>query len=228
MNNTYEISKNVEKLLNGKFTHFLDCRQQELIKRKIRKNYYDIYKPYIDSEKVIYYTNKVPKVLLYEIVSSKIIKHQDIMGTLFNLGIDPSMYGDILIIDDHYYIYIMQIIEKYLLCNLIKINNSMIKLEKRDINYLNDYRREYDAVEFIVSSERVDTVVARLIQSNRGSVLKKIQDKELLVNYDYPKGSYNLKKGDILSIRKYGKYKYDGVIKITKKRNMIIRLLKYI
>ena len=37
-----------------------------------------------------------------------------------------------------------------------------------------------------------------------------------------------LKDGDIFSIRKYGKYKFSGVIKTSKKNRYIIECLKYI
>ena len=52
----YEVNKNVEKIIMGKETNFLDYNMQELVKRKLGKISYNIYKPYQDSEKVIYYT----------------------------------------------------------------------------------------------------------------------------------------------------------------------------
>ena len=70
--------------------------------------------------------------------------------------------------------------------------------------------------------------VSKLIHCNRDIINNKIKDKEILVNYNIVKNSYNLKVGDILSIRKYGKYKYKGIIKTTKKNNYIVRIDKYI
>ena len=228
MNDIYIVNKNVEKIKNYRYTFFLDYKLQELVKRKLGKVKYNIYIPYKDSEKVILYSDTIPNVLLYEIKSKNNIRHQDIMGTLFNLGIDPSMYGDILIIDNHYYIYILDIIENYLLSNLLMINNSYVELNKIDINYLKNYERSYEEINFIVSSERLDNIVSKLIHCNRDIINNKIKDKEILVNYNIVKNSYNLKVGDILSIRKYGKYKYKGIIKTTKKNNYIVRIDKYI
>ena len=115
MNDLYKISKNVEKILNGSQTNFLDSKLQKEVKSKLNKNDYKIYLPYKESEKVIFYTKDKPNVLLYEIKSKNKLLHQEIMGTFFLLGIDPSCYGDILIIDNHYYIYILDTIEKYLI-----------------------------------------------------------------------------------------------------------------
>ena len=227
MNDIYDVSKNVEKLILGKCTNFLDARMQNIIKRKINKIDYQIYKPYKDSEKNIFYVNNKPNVLLYEIVCKNSIRHQDIMGTLFNLGINSSMYGDIIIVNNKYYIYILDIIEKYLLCNLFMIGSNKVILEKRDVSLLNDYERKYETIELIVSSERVDTIIGSLIHTSRDIVINKIKDKEILINYEIPKKSSLLKKEDIISIRKYGKYKYLGIINTTKKNNYIVLVNKY-
>ena len=40
--------------------------------------------------------------------------------------------------------------------------------------------------------------------------------------------SGELKENDIFSIRRYGKYKFVGIVKSTKKNNFIVRYLKYI
>lgn len=228
MNDIYLVNKNVEKIIRGNSTNFLDLKIQNMIKRKLGKEKYKVYSPYKDSEKVIFYTSERPNVLLYEIKSSIILKHQEIMGTLFSLGIDTSLYGDILIIDNHYYIYILDILENYLLSNLTMIKNSRVELEKRDIEYLSDYERKYEIIEIIVSSERIDTVTAHLIHTNRQEIIKKIRNKEVLVNYDYPKNSCILKENDVFSVRKYGKYKYIGIVNKTKKNNIVVRVFKYL
>jgi RNA-binding protein YlmH len=51
----------------------------------------------------------------------------------------------------------------------------------------------------------------------------------IILNYSLLKdGSINLKENDIFSIRKYGKYKFNKIIKNTKKDNIIIEYYKYI
>ena len=228
MNDIYIVDKNVKKIINGKYTFFLDSKLQKLVKSKLKKYKYNIYIPYKDSEKVIFYNDIKPSLILYEIKCNNILKHQDIMGTLFSLGIDPSMYGDILIIDNKYYIYVLDIISNYLINNLTMINNNKVELVNIDINYLSNYERKYDELEFIVSSERIDTIISNIIHSNRDSVSKLIKNKCILVNYDIVKNSYNLKIGDVISIRKYGKYKYMGITNKTKKDNYVVLVNKYI
>lgn len=50
----------------------------------------------------------------------------------------------------------------------------------------------------------------------------------VFVNYEVRHSvSYILKGNDIFSVRMYGKYKFKGLIKITKKNNRIIECLRY-
>lgn len=228
MNDIYDVKKNIDKILRGSSTNFLDAKLQLLIKRKLKNNSYHVYSPYKNSEKVIFYVSECPNVLLYEIKSKIPLKHQDIMGSLFSLGVNPNMYGDILIIDNHYYIYILPIIEKYLVSNLSMVRNGRVELEKKDINYLKNYERKYYKIKLIVSSNRIDTVLSHLININRKKILVGIKNKDILVNYEYPKNSYYLKEGDIFSIKRYGKYKYIGVTNYTKKNNLVVEIYKYI
>lgn len=138
------------------------------------------------------------------------------------------MFGDIIVNENRYYIYVLDIISNYLKYNLLFIKNSTIELEEININSLNDYHQKYEENSIIVSSLRIDTIIARIINTNRSSIIDKIKDKEILLNYDIlTKSSYTLKENDIFSIRKYGKYKFIGIEKTTKKDNYIIKYLKY-
>lgn len=225
----YFIEKNLTKLRNVGSTYFLDPRELNQVKSKLKKSDYSIYYPYKDSEKNIVYTGKAPEVLLYEILIKTPIRHQDIMGSLFSLNIAPELFGDILIIDNRYFIYILPIVRNYFESNSLMVKNAHIELKELDIDYLKDYERSYEKLEFIVSSNRIDTVISSIIHTGRSNINDYIKKKEILLNYDYLKdNSYKLKNGDIFSIRRIGKFKYSGIIKNTKSNHIIIEILKYL
>ncbi len=224
----YNVKKNIDSFYNYGSTKFLDLKEQKLVVSNLPSSKYKIYKPYIDSEKVIFYKDRPYNVMLYEIKTLGNLSHQQILGTLFSLGIDQSMYGDILIVGDKYYIYILESIEEYLLLYFSSVANNKIELVKCDVDLLKNYEREYEEIKIICSSNRLDTVVAHIINSNRELSINMIKDKLVMVNYSNVCHNYNLVVGDILSIRRYGKYKFDGVIGETKKGNFILKILKYI
>ena len=229
MNNVYEVKKNVDKIRRGGYTFFLTPNIYKEI-CYILKNYeYNIYYPYPESDKIILYTENIPKVRLFEIDSYFPLTHREILGSLFGLNISNEVFGDIIVDNNKYYFYVMNEISDFILDNLSMIGNKPVKIKEIDIDTLSNYKRKYDSYEVIVSSLRIDNIIARIIGTSRDKVHKMIKDKLVMLNYDIlSSNSYMLKDNDVFSIRKYGKYKFIGVINRTKKDNYIIKYLKYL
>ena len=209
----YKINNAVEKIKNGKNTLFLDGREFKLVTAKLKKQEYKIYYPYKDSEKVMLYTGKIPNIKLFKIYTVEKLRHQDILGSLFALNIDSSCFGDIVLYNEYYYMFIIEEMALYVKDNLKLIGKSKVDLEEVHLSTLDNYERAYEEHEIIISSLRIDNVVAAIINSSRSKALDKIKNKEVIVNYEViNKNSYILKQDDIFSIRKYGKYKFIGII----------------
>lgn len=225
----YFIQKNLTRLNNNQSTYFLDPRELQEVKSKLKKNEYQIYFPYKDSEKNIIYKKNVPEVLLYEIKTKVPLRHQDILGTIFSLNISHELFGDILLIDGRYFIYILPLVRNYFESNFLMVKNSFIELELLDIDYLKDFERSYERLELIVSSERIDTIISSICHTGRSNISEMIKKKEIMLNYDFlNNSSYKLKIGDIFSIKKIGKFKYNGILKNTKSNHLIVEILKYL
>ena len=100
----YNTKKNIDKIKRGEHTFFLDPKEANLVKGKLKKDEYKIYSPYPDSNKVILYKDKLPNVILYEIKSKTPLRHQDILGSMFSLNITNEVFGDIIVDNNKYYI----------------------------------------------------------------------------------------------------------------------------
>ncbi len=225
----YFVEKNLTRLRHGQHTFFLDPKELNEVKSKLRKNEYSIYYPYKDSEKNIIYNGNIPNVLLYEIVCNVELRHQDILGSIYSLNISGELFGDVLIIDGHYYVYVLDIVRNYFEANFLMVRNSRIKLREIPIDAFKAYERHYEEEIYIVSSNRIDTVISSIIHTGRSNISDKIKKKEIILNYDFLKSvSYKLREGDTFSIKKIGKFKYNGIIKNTKSNNLIISIYKYL
>lgn len=225
----YEIQKNVTRLENLQPTYFLDLSEAKEVKRKMGKTKLNVFSPNKDSEKIIYYIDNEPEVVLYEIKCRNELRHQDILGTMYSLNISKEMYGDIILDNGRYFIYILKLFQNYFEMNFTRVRNTSVELKELDLDYLADYERKYVEMELIVSSERIDTIVSHLANTSRALIKDKVKDKEILLNNEILKNlSYVLKEDDTFSIRKIGKFKYVGVIKTTKSNNYIVKVLKYI
>ena len=228
MKSNYLIDKHIEKLYRYGYTDFLLPNEILQVKNKLKKTEYNVYKPYIDSEKVILYRKIKPEIVLYKVICSEPFRHQDILGTLFSLNLSIYVYGDIIIDGNNYYLFVLPTLTNYLESNLTKIKNIPITLEKENLSIIENYKREYQEHEIIVTSLRIDTVISGITGLSRTMIISKIKNKEVYLNYEIlTNNSYVLKENDIFSIRKYGKYKYNKILKNTKKGKLLINCFKY-
>ncbi len=224
----YNIQKNLNKLLRGQPTYFLDPKEQAELKGKLHKDEYHIYSPYPDSEKVIFYKKELPEVLLYEIKTTTPLRHQDILGTMFSLQISNEMFGDIVLTNNRYYIYILKLFQNYFEMNFTSVRNSSIELREVPLDTLDDYTREYVELELNVSSERIDTIISRILNTSRSQIEEHFKNKEIMYNHDLLKNlSVKLKVNDTFSIKRVGKFKYMGIIKTTKSDHFIVSIYQY-
>lgn len=227
--NLYIIDNNVEKIYLGKSTMFLDNSELKRLKAKLKGISYNVYYPYKDSEKVIIYKSNIPDITLFKINTKEKLNHPSILGSIMSLNIDSNYLGDIIVDNDNYYFYIMSELKDYIKHNLTSIGNKKVLLKEIDLSSLDNYERKYEELSLIVSSLRIDNVISKIIKTSRENVINKIKNDEVILNYEIlNKNTYILKENDIFSIRRYGKYKYIGFVKSTKKDNYIIKFLKYI
>ena len=225
----YFIEKNINKLYQEGYTFFLNPKELLDITNHLKKNSYYIYKPYDECEKCLIYKDNIPEIILYEIDSPIILKHSDILGTLFSLQIDEHLFGDIIIWNNHYYFYTFKYMNTFFEMELKKIRNANITLIEKDIHILSEYHPDFEEITIINSSLRIDSVIAKIIRTNRDTVKDLIKDKKIVYNYELLKdSSKTINENDTFSIRKYGKYKFIKIEGNTKKDNLILKVYKYI
>ena len=224
----YIVEKNVNKIMRGEYTNFLDPQTLKNVISKLKGYSYKIYSPYDDSEKKILYTSSEPKIRLLEILSYGKLAHRNILGSLMGLNIDNELFGDIIVTNEHAYIMVMDSIYNLIMNEFTMVGSEKIKLKEVPINTLDDYAKEYEEIKIFVSSLRIDNVVSRIIGTSRDQVKRKFIEDEVILNYEVcHRLNYVLKENDIFSIRRYGKYKFGGVVNTTNKNNYIVKCYKY-
>lgn len=214
--------------MNGESTLFLNQTEAKYVTRILnhKKINYQKYYPYPESEKVIIYQDEKPTIKLLEIKSKKELKHSDILGSLFGENITYNNY-EIIIKGGHYYIIVLNKLLPFFLTQFRKVGKYNIELEEVDLKLIDDYKIEYLEVRILCSSLRLDNVISSITKLSRKAVNEFILDNNVLVNYENVKRFKNLEIGDILSIRRYGKYKFKQILGTNKKGKIIIELLKY-
>lgn len=227
----YEIEKNVEKILRGGSSGFLPFSLCQEIQTRLKKGEYRIFCPYEEADKVILYGQTLPKVRLFQICcyEKEHLRHSSILGSLFGLHISLEMFGDIVSYQGNFYVYLLDEICDFVMINLTMVGRIPIKLKEVDVESLADYKRNYKRYELVVASLRIDAIIARLIGCNREKVQEKVKENRVVLNGEILKrASYVTQDGDVFSIRGCGKYRYRGIVGMTKKNHYVIAIDQYL
>lgn len=154
--------------------------------------------------------------------------HRDYLGAIMNLGIERSVIGDIFVKDTTAYVFCVDRIAQYIADNLDKIRHTNVKctIEKGKIEAV---APEKKAVSVVVSSERIDAVVAKLYNMSRSQSIEHFREKKVMVNGRVMENnSYSMKPADVISVRGYGKFIFMGVENETKKGRLKVQLMQYV
>ncbi len=156
------------------------------------------------------------------------LSHRDFLGSLMNLGIDRSTLGDIVVGEKEGYLYCLDTIAEYICENLTKIKHTNVRCQVVEDGQ-EILQEEPVEEKILVSSERLDGVIAKVYQMSRGDALEHFRAKRVFVNGRLcENNSRSLKLGDIVNVRGYGKFIYDGVAYETKKGklNVTVKVFK--
>lgn len=143
--------------------------------------------------------------------------HRDYLGAVMNLGIDRSMIGDIVISGKSACLFCMDKIADYIQEHLDKVRHTSVKCERTDAAQY-DAVKEPELVHFTVASERGDGIIARVYHLSRNQSLLLFRERRVYINGRLNENnSCNIKSGDKVSVRGYGRFIYYGAGHETKK-----------
>lgn len=146
--------------------------------------------------------------------------HRDILGAVMQLGVDRSKLGDIIVGDNIYYLLCEENIAGYFMENLTKIRHTAVKLKVCSQNEL-VICQEFEEKNGIIASNRLDSVIACVHKLSRSQALELFRQQKVYVNGRLIESvTYTCQKGDIVSVRGYGRFIYAGESGATNKGRM--------
>ncbi len=155
------------------------------------------------------------------------ISHRDVLGSLMSLGIKRETVGDIIFVDNICIMFVDTDISDYVLHNLVSVKNYGISLGYYDGEV--EYTHNYDEFFAIVSSMRLDCIVSELSSSSRTNANAIIESGAVFINgIQCVKRDKLIVLGDVLTVRRYGKYIIKDIVGKTKKDRFKLLILKYI
>ncbi len=216
------------------FTSFLGLAEQSIFestKKELKGIHFESFGGAVGAERVMIrfgnpeelgYEEPFPiTVLKIEVVSPKFaerLSHRDFLGSIMGLGIERDILGDICIRDNIAYIFVEEgDIDRFIISELKKVKNTAVSVSYAE-NLPEGMLYKTERRKIQISSERLDAVIAKVYSLSREEAQLLFKRSLVFVSGRLTEAqAYTPKRGDIISVRGYGRFRYLSYETITKK-----------
>ena len=166
----------------------------------------------------------VPK---YPKFAEKLI-HRDILGAVLGLGIDRSKIGDILCLENEYYIFCTKTIFPFILEHLSQIRHTEVALsEKEDFGDLEAricLEEQYE----LIASNRIDCIIAKACHLSRSEASNLLAAEKVFINgKTITNCNQTCQDGSIISVRGKTRFIFESCNTTSKKGKLRVKFSFY-
>ena len=155
------------------------------------------------------------------------LSHRDFLGGLMNLGIKRELLGDIIIFENSAYLFCLDKISNYIKDNLSRVRHTTVEVNEVDAPPVKAIEPK-GAEEMVIASLRVDVAVCQVYNLSRNECAKLFETDKVFINSrKLESRSYQLKEGDMVSVRGYGRFQFVSVVRKTKKDRLVAEMIIY-
>ena len=239
----YEFSKSKNKITYTDFLNISEISVAKSVLKEEKIQNYIIYggKEETDRSLLIFYPEKFSKEMveknfgkIFEVIRIKLpnnitYEHREFLSGIMKLGIKREKFGDIIVTDFGADIIVLSEISRILsndLKTLTRFRKSEITIQS--IKELSLIENEFESLNIIVSSIRLDNFVAELAKCSRNNSEEIINEGRVFLNsINEFKASKKININDIITIRGKGKFIFDGIEKETRSGRYLLNMRKY-
>ena len=156
------------------------------------------------------------------------LTHRDFLGSFMAQGVVRASLGDILIEDGRTVLFVKSELAPHFLSQIEKIGRVGVQITEGCTDPL-PAAHSFQPIGGVVASERLDCFVAFLSGSGREKAAQMIHGGYVSVNHrETLSVSAKVSAGDVISIRRCGRFVVDVLGPLTKKGRLSIQCRKYI
>ena len=156
------------------------------------------------------------------------LSHRDFLGAIMNLGVERSKIGDILTDGTRAFIFVCADIAPFLCEELRRVKHTSIYCERASLSAC-DIRPRFEELRVNVASERAYAVLAAVFKLSRETASALIEAGNVFSDgREISKPSAELREGSRISVRGYGKFRYEGTENVTRKGRLYVIVKKYV
>lgn len=154
--------------------------------------------------------------------------HRDYLGSILGLGIDRGKVGDILVSEEEAVCFVTEEIAPYITAMLEQVSKTAVIAEEAEGAEAIP-QRQTERKRLTVASLRLDAVAGEAFHLSRGKVQALIGAEKAQVNWNtVTNTSHQLKEGDMVSLRGFGRFRVREIGGKTKKDRTGLEIEKYI
>lgn len=234
-NTISEVSANDSYYVSG----FLNPFEQNLWQQNHKKVNLDFWGGYRGAErKIVFVTSfsfQYNSVILKKELSAIEAKlnnfvqvtHRQVLGTLMHSGLSRDVIGDIMINPENIQLIVKQSIANFFLDNPLNINHNVLNFKKIGFDQIIEPIKNFSTLIDTVPSLRIDVCLAKMLKISRKISQSLILDGKVLVNFqEVSKIHYLLTENEIITVRGFGRIKFNRVIGRSKKDKIVIEYQK--
>lgn len=155
------------------------------------------------------------------------LSHRDFLGSFMALQLKRNVIGDIIIDDGIAQALVTDVAARLIISSVSKIGRVGVKISDSE-PFKVEVKQEFETIGGTVASLRLDCIVSMAAKISREKASSLIRSEKVTVNhFPVSSASYELKQGDIISVRGSGKFIFESTNGITKKGRTHVVLLKF-
>lgn len=153
------------------------------------------------------------------------LSHGQIMGTVLGAGISRGNLGDIVTDGVRWQFFVDQTMADYVKLNVNQIGRVNVNLEEQALAEKVASDSKWEPEEIVVSSLRIDVVLARALNFSRNRAKTLIDEKKIKINWvEIERPDIEVEEHDIISIRGYGRVQIRQQLGTTRKDNLVLEI----
>jgi RNA-binding protein YlmH len=157
------------------------------------------------------------------------LDHGDYLGALLGLGIKRDKIGDLHVSEEGCHALIAEEIGDFLIGHMKQAHRVDVNVSVRPLSALREVNMELEEQVLSVASMRLDGVASDVFRLSRTKILAPIKAGRCRVSWKpIEDPSFQLKAGDIVSMKGFGRFKVLEVEGVSKSGRIRVRIGKFV
>lgn len=169
------------------------------------------------------------KLVLFQVeypIKFSLLRHSQILGSLMGSGIKRNVIGDVITDGKQWQFIADANLQNYLIEQINRMGHVKVELKTISFNSILHPRNDWQPANLVVSSLRIDNVIAEAFHLSRQNAKALIKHGKVRLNWEeFERPDFDCQVSDVLSIRHHGRIKVKALNGQTRKAKDKITIL---